>query len=468
MDLKKLISQGESEAVEFKESTGEWKEIIKTISAFANTRGGRIIIGVSKSGNLLGVEIGKDTVESLTNKIFQNTDPKVHPRVTIEKINSKSIIVIDVKESSDHLVLAFGRPYKRVSKSTFRMSKDEYERLILDKHKEELQFDVQICKGATLKDIDEERMKWFLKEGEKQGRVHISINTPIREVLMKLKLLKDGKLTNGAILLFGKNVEQFFIQSEIKCILLPTSRFTKPYANYQTYSGDLFEQTEKAIIFILENIRKPLWLSSGKISASSNYEVPEEAIREAIVNAVVHRDYVSPSKIQIRLFPDRIEIWNPGRLSSQLQIEDLKKPHPSIPYNPLIFRQFYRAGFVEDVGGGTTDIIEWCKKTGLLEPEFEQKMGFFVIKIERAIVSDEVLKKFGLSERQIESVRHVKRYGRITRAEYEKLFPVSARTASRELEELCKKRVIEKKGKGPSVYYLLARYGEIWRDTNQR
>ena len=87
-----------------------------------------------------------------------------------------------------------------------------------------------------------------------------------------------------------------------------------------------------------------------------------------------------------------------------------------------------------------------------------------MIKIERAIVSDEVLKKFGLNERQVESVRHIKKYGRITRTEYEKLFPVSARTASRELEELCKKRIIEKKDKGPSVYYLLARYGEIWRD----
>jgi ATP-dependent DNA helicase RecG len=114
-------------------------------------------------------------------------------------------------------------------------------------------------------------------------------------------------------------------------------------------------------------------------------------------------------------------------------------------------------GFVEDVGGGTTDIIEWCKKAGLLEPEFEQGMGFFIIKIERATVSDEVLEKFGLNERQIESVKYIEKYGRITRVEYEKLSHISARTASRELEELYKKGVIEKKGKGPAVYYLLAR-----------
>src|SRR3972149_10092749 len=115
MDLKKLISNTESETIEFKESTGEWKEIIETISAFSNTKGGKIVIGVSKSDKLPGVDIGKDTIENLTNQISQNTDPKIHPSITIEKIKGKFIIIVEIKESSDHLVLAFGRPYKTIS-----------------------------------------------------------------------------------------------------------------------------------------------------------------------------------------------------------------------------------------------------------------------------------------------------------------------------------------------------------------
>ena len=148
MDLKKIISQDESETVEFKKSPSESKEIIKTISAFANTKGGRIFVGVSNSGKVLSVEIGKDTIERLINQITQNTDPKIHPHITVEKIDEKQIVIIKVKES-DHLVLASGRPYKRVGKSTIRMSKDEYERLILEKHKDKLYFDSQICKEAT-------------------------------------------------------------------------------------------------------------------------------------------------------------------------------------------------------------------------------------------------------------------------------------------------------------------------------
>ena len=150
MDLKKIISQGESETVEFKKSLSESKEIINTISAFANTKGGKIFISVSNYGKVLGVEIGKDTAERLVNQITQNTDSKIHPHITVEKIGEKQIIIIKIKESSDHLVLAFGRPYKRVGKSTLRMSKDEYERLILEKHKDKLYFDSQICKEATI------------------------------------------------------------------------------------------------------------------------------------------------------------------------------------------------------------------------------------------------------------------------------------------------------------------------------
>jgi len=117
-ELQKLISRGESEKLEFKKSAADMKAIIRTVAAFSNSSGGKIIIGVSDSGKLSGVKIGRDTVENLTNQILQNTDPKVHPRISVEKISGKNVIVIGVRESPDHLTLAFGRPFKRVGKST--------------------------------------------------------------------------------------------------------------------------------------------------------------------------------------------------------------------------------------------------------------------------------------------------------------------------------------------------------------
>jgi len=310
MDLKKLILPGESETLEFKASLRLKDEIGESVSSFSNSKGGIILIGVSDKREIKGVQIGKKTVMDLAEYIKRNTDPHIFPEIKSSKTDNKSVIAIQVGPADEKPVFFKNYAYKRVGNTNQRISSSEIRRLAKETTKK-VYWDEQICEEAALEDIDEERVEWFLKEGKKQGRVNIPIDTPAREVLMRLKLLKNIKPTNSAILLFGKNVEQFFMQSEIKCILLPTSKFVKPYESYQTYSGNLFEQTEKAIIFILENIRRSLWLEPGKIAASSSYEVPEEAIREAIVNAIVHRDYLSPSKVQVRIFPDRIEIWDP-------------------------------------------------------------------------------------------------------------------------------------------------------------
>jgi ATP-dependent DNA helicase RecG len=232
MDLKKIISQGESETLEFKKSPSESKEIIKTISAFANTKGGRIFVGVSNYWKVLGIEIGKNTIERLTNQITQNTDPKVHPHITTDKINDNQIIIIKVKESSDHLVLAFGRPYRRVGKSTLLMSKDEYERSILEKHKDKLYFDSQICKEATLGDIDKEKIKWFLKKAKAERNLDLDYTASPSEALKRLNLLIDNKPSNAAILMFGKNPQRYFIQSEIRCARFKGTKAVKPSTSF--------------------------------------------------------------------------------------------------------------------------------------------------------------------------------------------------------------------------------------------
>ncbi|MFH1338488.1 MAG: RNA-binding domain-containing protein [Candidatus Omnitrophota bacterium] len=454
VDLKALISKGESETSEFKTSTGEYKEIIETISAFSNTKGGKIVIGVSKSGKLLGVEVGKDSIERLANQIFQNTDPKVHPRISTEKIKGKSIIIIEVRESSDHLVLAFGRPFKRVGKSTVRMSKDEYERLILEKHKERLYFDSQICKEATLKDIDEEKVRWFLKEAKRQRGLKISEDALLNDVLMRLKLLQDGKLTNAALLLFGK--ESKFIQSEVKCIRFDGNKPVKPYIDFQTMEGNIFDLVDKTEDFVLRNIKKAIWLIPGQIQREEKHEYPPSAIREAVVNAIVHRDYSSPSKVQIRIFDDYIEIWNPGRLPDGWTVEKLKRKHESIPKNPLLFKQFFWVKYVEDVGGGTLDMINECKNWGIPEPEFEDTATSIVVTFRKSILTPEILTKLGLNERQTGAIGLIKQYGKITTKNYCNLLKIARDTANRDLKGLLGKGIIKKRGSGPQTHYILS------------
>ena len=181
-NISKLIGSVESTTVEWKHFLSEINEIIETAVAFANTEGGRIFIGVSPEGKVLGVQIGKGTMERLTNQIAQHTDPKLHPKVFVEKIDDKEVIVVEVRESHDHLVLAFGRPYKRVGKSSPKMSKDEYERLILEKHKGKLYFDEQVCKDAKITDISKEKLLSFVKKAKEQRGLSIDNGSPITDI----------------------------------------------------------------------------------------------------------------------------------------------------------------------------------------------------------------------------------------------------------------------------------------------
>jgi len=455
MDLKKLISNTESETIEFKESTGEWKEIIETISAFSNTKGGKIVIGVSKSDKLPGVDIGKDTIENLTNQISQNTDPKIHPSITIEKIKGKFIIIVEIKESSDHLVLAFGRPYKRVGRSTVRMSKDEYERLILEKHKEKLYFDSDICKEAKLKDINKERLLWFVKEARVHRGLDIEDGLSMEEILERLKVLKERRLTNSAILLFGVNPQKFFLQTLIKAIRFRGSDVTEDMLDFKTIEGDILIQIKKLEDFIFEHIPKQAWIEEGKLQRQEKWLYPPKAIREALANALAHRDYGTTSSIQVRIFDDRLEIWNPGGLPPGLTIEKLKKKHTSIPRNPLIAKAFFWVKYVEEVGTGTNKIIRWCKEWKLPEPEFEDTGTDFVVTLRKSKLTDEYLLSLNLNERQRTAIGYLKQNRFITNREYREINKIGKVISAKELNIMVEKKILRRIGKGRIIKYEL-------------
>jgi len=452
MDLKKIISQGESETIEFKKSPSESKEIIKTISAFANTKGGRIFVGVSNSGKALSVEIGKDTVERLVNQITQNTDPKVHPHITVEKIDEKQIIIVKVKESSDHLVLAFGRPYKRVGKSTLLMSKDEYERVILEKHKDKLYFDSQICKEATLGDIDNIKVKRFLERASFERRLDINPDINPKETLGKLNLIKKDKLTNAAILLFGKNPQKFFLQAETRC-----ARFkgTEPleFIDMKVFGGNIIDQREDALEFVKEHIQ--LHAEIKGTERIERWEYPIEAIREAVTNAICHRNYKISSNVQIRIFDDRIEVWGCGPLPEPLTVEDLRKKHDSVLRNPLIGKCFFLIKYIEQWGTGTNRMIKKCLSSGLPEPLFEEISGNLVVTF-RGKITKEYLEGLELNKRQIVAMEYIKKIGKITNKNYREIFPeISNETARFDLNTMVKKRLLNKRGEKKGVYYTL-------------
>lgn len=455
MKIKELIKKGESQTLEFKSSLSDLDRLIQEVCGFANTEGGRILVGVSDSGKVLGADIGKRTIEHLTSKINTSLDPKIYPKIEEIKIGDKHILSIEVDESLHKPHLAFGKAYRRVGKSTVQISRDELEKMILQKHREKIQFDAQICRDAKIEDLDDEKLMWFLKEAKSRRGLKIPENSPINEALMRLKLSLNKRLTNAAILLFGKDPQKFFLQAEVRGIRFKGTKPVKPFIDMKVFDGNIIDQVDKALNFVLDHTPMAAWLEPGNVQRKEKYAYPEEAVREAIVNAICHRDYESPSKAQIRIFDDRVEVWNPGKLLHPLTIEDLKREHPSVPRNPLIAKQFFWIKYIEEVGTGTNDMIDLCSNWGLPEPNFEETARSFVVTFRKSRLTEEFLKTLELNERQRKAVDYTKEKGEINNTTYRKINNIGKVTAARELNELVTKSVLKAIGKGRATRYVL-------------
>lgn len=188
------------------------------------------------------------------------------------------------------------------------------------------------------------------------------------------------------------------------------------------------------------------------------WDFPIEAIREVVINALIHKDYLSTAEIQIKVYDDRIWMWNPGKLPEQLSIEDLKREHSSYPKNPLIANAFYLAGFIEFWGSGTKRIVDLCKEQNLPEPDYEEEQSGFSVYFYKDIYTEENLRKMGLNERQIKAAMYVKERGKITNKEYQNLTSVSKPMATIDLRDIVKKKVFKKIGTtGRGTEYILAK-----------
>jgi len=239
-------------------------------------------------------------------------------------------------------------------------------------------FDASACPDATIQDISEENVRWFLGRARNERKFALDQNTPVEQVLTHLNLLDRSLPTHAAVLLFGREPQRFLLTSEVKCMHFHGTMVQKPIPSYQVFKGTLFTLVDQALDFVMSKIARSVGTRVNGPEAPVTYELPREAVSEAIVNAIVHRDYASNASVQVMLFSDRLDVWNPGYLPTTLTIEDLRKPHASIPHNPLICEPMFLARYVEKAGSGILDMIDQCKKAGLRTPGLRQEGGQFV------------------------------------------------------------------------------------------
>jgi ATP-dependent DNA helicase RecG len=317
-------------------------------------------------------------------------------------------------------------------------------------------FDASACPHATFADISEEQVQWFLKQARRERQFNLAESTPPVEVLTHLNLLDRGEPTHAAILLFGLHPQRFMVTSEVKCMHFHGTEVRKPIPSYQIYKGTVFELVNQAVDFVMSKIARSVGTHGQGPEAPVEYELPRDAVVEAIVNAVAHRDYASNASVQVMLFADRLEVWNPGELPSTLTIDKLRLPHASIPRNPLIADPLFLARYIEKAGTGTLDMIARCREAGLPEPEFRQDGGQFVQTLRRDWLTEAVFKELDLNPRQRKALTTARAERRLTTALYQEWTQASRATAKRDLDELVKKGILIATGAGRGAGYEIS------------
>ena len=237
-------------------------------------------------------------------------------------------------------------------------------------------FDAAPCRNTAMDDLDFERMAQFIRTARQVRQFPLPEGTPPRQLLEHLNLLSGNRITNAAVLLFGKRPQRFLISSEIRCAHFHGTEVAKPIPSYQVYKGTAFDLVEQATDFVLSKINRSIGTRAESARAPRTYEIPVEVVTEAIVNAVAHRDYTENGSVQVMLFADRLEVRNPGRLPPPLTLERLREAHRSVPGNPLLAESLYLMDYIERMGTGTLDMIRRCVAAGLAEPEFAVTDGF--------------------------------------------------------------------------------------------
>lgn len=430
----------ESQTVEYKKN---WQSsCLKVVSAFANSDGGTLVIGIDDSGNSVGLQHYEKLLEDIPNTIRNKTG--IIPAVELEK---NQTIKISIKPSA--VPISYNGKYYIRSGSTVQELQGSALADFLSR-KTGSTWDEVLEERAGIDHIDANAIEEF-KRMASDRIPSIGRETDPVTVLKKLNLIENGSLKRAAVLLFGKNTQQSYRQAVVRVGKFLTDTDIK---TTDIVKGNLFEQLDRTL-----NILATKYLVSNieyeGVHRRDVLEYPYDALREAIINALIHRDYSGTSQTQIRVYPDKMLIMNEGRLPPELPLEKLKTNHLSLPRNTLLAEIFYYAGFIESWGRGTIKIVEQCLDQGLPEPDYKAENGVMTVVLYKDKWNEESLKKMGLNERQIKAVMYVKENGRITNSDYQN-FGLKKRQATDDLKELEEKGILEKIGQtGRGTHYIL-------------
>jgi ATP-dependent DNA helicase RecG len=434
----------EQQNIEYKSSWHD--DYLKWVCGFANAQGGKIYIGMNDAATVVGLPDQKTLMEEIPNKIKNNMG--ITAEVNLQHEGGKHFIEIVVQPYSVPISLR-GRYYYRSGSVKQELTGAALSEFLLKRAGQT--WDNVVEEDATFDDIDEPTIKKYLRKAEEAGHLPDIDGLSTPELLDKLHLTKNGKLKRAAIVLLGKDPGKFYPNTFVKIGKFEDDDFTIRFQEVE--EGNIIQVLDKVLRtldykFLIKNI------SFVGMNRVETLEYPVPALREMLLNALIHRNYMG-APTQLRVYDNKLQLWNHGSLPVGITLDQLSKSHSSFPRNPILAGACFLGGYIDSWGSGIMKIVNSCKAAGLPTPTLEEDMGGFMVKLFKNRFTEEQLQKLGLNERQIKAVLYVKEKGRITNSDYQEINEVTDRTALRDLEELIDNGIVKKTGEKKGAYYEL-------------
>lgn len=366
----------ESSRLEFKEMIPGSSKIVKTVIGFCNSKGGKLVIGVKDDGTIVGIseEEAHEAMERLDHLIYEASTPPILPLIYQQRIDSKVLLIIEVSSG-------INKPYYqkseglsegtfiRLGRSTVKANADIIEELKWQSRG--ISYDQLPLYHATVDDLDTARIEYFFNHRRNGVRSPVSEDALIAYEIIKKEHATDYSTVAG-MLLFGKSPQRFISEAYILCCHFSEFKDREAVAS-RTCKGTLFEQFDEAFDFIMERLNKSFRIE--KKTREENWEIPPIAVREVLMNAILHRNYHINAPIKISIYSDRIEFFSPGSLPGPLDASNLES---GITYvrNTAIAKILWEAKYIEKMGSGFITLFKSFRKEGLLPPEVLEGTNF--------------------------------------------------------------------------------------------
>ena len=380
--VQSWASAGESETLEFKRSTGELRAAMHALVAMLNHRGGRVLFGVEADRRVVGQQVSDRTLEDLAQEI-REIEPPVFPaveRVTID--DGHEVLVVTVPHGPARPYSHRGTAYRRVGNVNARLSRDEYNRLLLETLHAERRWENEAAEGWSLAELDGDEVVRTVEEAIRRGRIEDPGTREPGALLRGLGLAREGVMLRAALVLFGRDDA---LELRAPQCLLRVARFRgtdrTEFIDNRQFHGNVFTLLQRSERFLRESLPVAGRVMPGLFERVDDPLYPLLALREALANAFCHRDYsIGGGSVAVAIYDDRLEVTSSGRLHFGLTPAALLAPHESLPWNPLIARVMYRRGLIEQWGRGTLKIVELLEQAGLPRPAIEDAGGCVTVR----------------------------------------------------------------------------------------